>query len=233
MIHSSVFRTYTQLSYVARLTAVTVDGRPIRSRHGLTFVPRAAVGTGYDRLLVPGRDAAHAHRVNPAWKPVYLHTRTEFAFESTLRDLAVTTDLPTARWVARTLEYRPGDLAGAAFPWLPTLLLILATVAGGDLYVLARVALARAALAPRPRSRLRHLAEILGRRSALAHRRRRTGCRADLAAVRRYDAGRSVTASWLASTTTATSGSSARVVCSSPAAQNAASPAAIGSHTPS
>ena len=37
---ASVFRTYTELSYTARLTAVSADGRP---RHGLTFVPQSAV----------------------------------------------------------------------------------------------------------------------------------------------------------------------------------------------
>lgn len=128
---ASVFRTYTQLAYVARLTAVTADGQPIRSRHGLTFVPRATADHGYDRLLVPGRAAAGTHAADPAWKPVYLHTRDEFPFDSTLRDLAATTDAPTARWVAKTLEHRPADLDGAAFPWPPTLLLIVVAAAGG------------------------------------------------------------------------------------------------------
>ncbi|MFC5000591.1 DJ-1/PfpI family protein [Dactylosporangium cerinum] len=155
---ASVFRTYTQLVYVARLTAVTADGQPIRSRHGLTFIPRTAVPTGYDRLLVPGHDAALAHRADPAWNPVYVHARAEFPFDGTLRDLAATTDVPTARWVAKTLEYAPGELSGPAFPWVPALLLALATAAGGTLYVLVRAGLARR---PRLRHWLRHLAEML------------------------------------------------------------------------
>lgn len=155
---ASVFRTYTQLAYVARLTAVTTDGQPVRSRHGLTFVPRSATPTGYDRLLVPGHDAALTHRADPAWKPVYVHARAEFPFNGTLRDLAAATDVPTARWVAKTLEYSPGELTGPAFPWVPALLLVLATAAGGTLYLLARAGLARR---PRLRSWLRHLAEML------------------------------------------------------------------------
>ena len=58
---ASAFRPYTEFSYLARPVAVTADGRPIRSRHGLTFVPRAALNTAaprLDRLVVPGADAA-------------------------------------------------------------------------------------------------------------------------------------------------------------------------------
>ena len=38
---ASAFRPYTVFSYLAQPVAVTADGHPIRSRHGLTFVPRA------------------------------------------------------------------------------------------------------------------------------------------------------------------------------------------------
>ncbi|MDI6103988.1 DJ-1/PfpI family protein [Actinoplanes sp. NEAU-A12] len=155
---ASVFRTYTQLSYVARLTSVTADGQPIRSRHGLTFVPRTTVTAGYDRLLVPGHDAARTHAVDAVWKPVYVHSGAGFPFDGTLRDLAATTDAPTARWVAKTLEYRPDDVTGPAVPWSPVLLMALAMMAGGILYALARAALARL---PRLRNWLRHLAEML------------------------------------------------------------------------
>ncbi len=139
-------------------TSVTADGQPIRSRHGLTFVPRTAVTTGYDRLLVPGHDAARTHAVDPVWKPVYVHSRAGLPFDGTLRDLAATTDAPTARWVAKTLEYRADDMTGPAVPWSPVLLMALAMAAGGILYALARAALARL---PRLRNWLRHLAEML------------------------------------------------------------------------
>lgn len=155
---ASVFRTYTQLSYVARLTSVTADGQPIRSRHGLTFVPRTTVTAGYDRLLVPGHDAARIRAVDAAWKPVYVHSRAGFPFDGTLRDLAATTDAPTARWVAKTLEYRPDEVTGPAVPWSPVLLMVLAMVAGGILYAVVRAGLARL---PRLRNWLRHLAEML------------------------------------------------------------------------
>ena len=60
---AAAFRPYTELSYLARPLAVTADGRPIRSRHGLTFAPRAVLSpavAGLDRLVVPGADAARA-----------------------------------------------------------------------------------------------------------------------------------------------------------------------------
>jgi putative intracellular protease/amidase len=156
---ASVFRTYTQLSYVGRLTSLTADGQPIRSRHGLTFVPRAAFTAGYDRILVPGHDTARTPAVSGSGKLVYVHSRSEFPFDGTLRDLAATTDAPTARWVVKTLEYRPAaELTGPAVPWSPVLLMALAMAAGALLYTLARAALARL---PRLRNWLRHLAEML------------------------------------------------------------------------
>jgi hypothetical protein len=91
-------------------------------------------------------------------EPVYVHTRAGFPFDGTLLDLAATTDVPTARWVAKTLEYAPGELTGSAFPWVPALLLALATAAAGTLYVLAGAGLARR---PRLRNWLRHLTEVL------------------------------------------------------------------------
>ena len=58
---AAAFRPYTELSYLARPLAVTADGQPIRSWHGLTFAPRADLPTAVaalDRLVVPGVDAA-------------------------------------------------------------------------------------------------------------------------------------------------------------------------------
>jgi putative intracellular protease/amidase len=57
---AAAFRPY-ELSYLAQPVALTVDGQPIRSRHGLTFVPRAdlpSAAPGLDRLVVPGSEAA-------------------------------------------------------------------------------------------------------------------------------------------------------------------------------
>jgi len=138
---ASAFRPYTELSYLASLLAVTPDGRPIRSRHGLTFAPRADLTTAaprMDRLLVPGADAARQGAADglslpQGLNPVYLHDRPGFAFDAALADIARTRDVATARWVAKTLEHptRP-RLAGPAWPWALTLrpiLLAAATIA--------------------------------------------------------------------------------------------------------
>jgi transcriptional regulator GlxA family with amidase domain len=128
---ASAFRPYTELSYLARPVAVTADGRPIRSRHGLTFAPRAGLATaapGLDRLLVPGADAARHAVADGLSVPgrlalVYLHDQPGFAFDGALRDIARTRDVATARWVAKTLQYpaTTPPLSGPAWPWALTM----------------------------------------------------------------------------------------------------------------
>jgi transcriptional regulator GlxA family with amidase domain len=142
---ASVFRPYTELSYLARPLAVTTDGRPIRSRHGLTFLPRAELAgaaPGLDRLVVPGADAARAAAADrlslpERLNPVYLHRQPGFAFDPVLADIARTRDVATARWVAKSLQYPTTDppLAGPAWPWTLTLRPIL-LFAGGVAAVL-------------------------------------------------------------------------------------------------
>jgi hypothetical protein len=100
----------------------------VRSRHGLTFLPRADTANAaprLDRLLVPGAAAAAARGVEPPAggpAPEYLHARPGFAFDTSLRDLAQTVDVATARWTAKVLELpRDGlELDGRAWPWAPT-----------------------------------------------------------------------------------------------------------------
>jgi putative intracellular protease/amidase len=128
---ASAFRPYTEFSYLARPVAVAADGRPIRSRHGLTFVPRADLASAapeLDRLLVPGADAARQAAADglslpERLRPVYLHDEPGFAFDAALADIARTRDVATARWVAKTLQYPTTDppLAGPAWPWTLTL----------------------------------------------------------------------------------------------------------------
>ena len=111
----------------ARTLAISVDGDSIRSRHGLTFVPRAdlTAADGVDRLLIPGRDLppdldSDLTVVRAAGIPVdYLHQRPGFAFGGTLQEMARTMDVPTARWAAKILEYPAGDLelSGPQRPW--------------------------------------------------------------------------------------------------------------------
>jgi putative intracellular protease/amidase len=136
---ASAFRPYTELSYLARPLAVTTDGQPIRSRHGLTFIPRATLATAapeLDRLVVPGVDAARGAvaaglALPEGLAPVYLHRQPGFAFDAALGDIARTRDVATARWVAKTLQYptRP-QLAGGAWPWTLTLRPVLLFAAG-------------------------------------------------------------------------------------------------------
>jgi putative intracellular protease/amidase len=128
---ASAFRPYTEFSYLARPVAVTADGRQVRSRHGLTFLPRAeltAAAPGMDRLLVPGADAARRAAavglsLPQGLTPVYLHDQPGFAFDGALRDIARTRDVATARRVAKTVQYPTTDprLSGPAWPWTLTL----------------------------------------------------------------------------------------------------------------
>ena len=139
---ASIFRPYTEFSYVARPHTVSLDGSPIRSRHGLTFVPRSTFGQvagRLDRLVVPGSaaaakdDPAVARAADAAGlDPVYMHSKDEFAFEPVVRDIAATTDVATATWVAKTLEYPlRSDLSGSAWPWSMTAKLLLIGLLGG------------------------------------------------------------------------------------------------------
>lgn len=124
---ASAFRPYTELSYLARTIAVTADGHPIQSRHGLTFVPRVDLTTAVprlDRLVVPGTDAARSATAEglplpERLTPIYLHNQPGFAFDGALRDIARRHDIATARWVAKTLQYPNTNpqLAGADWPW--------------------------------------------------------------------------------------------------------------------
>ena len=124
---ASVFDVHGQ-SLADRTLAVTVDGGPVRSRHGLTFLPRAELADAapeLDRLLVPGAGVAAAPVVEPPTggpAPEYLHDRPGFAFDTSLRDLARTVDVATARWTAKVLELPTVGLVldGPAWPWAPT-----------------------------------------------------------------------------------------------------------------
>ncbi|MGI5287285.1 hypothetical protein ACQEVF_28655 [Nonomuraea polychroma] len=153
---ASAFITYTEQSMIGRTVAVG-DGA-VRSRHGLTFVPRSAGADGLDRLLVPGVDAARrqAAGTGPSaatggLQPEYLHAGEEFAFDPVLGDIARTYDVPTARWAAKTLEYPVMDvkLTGSAWPWAPTIVLVVLVLLG------AGVAIATGMVVRRIRARSR------------------------------------------------------------------------------
>jgi len=93
--------------------ALTVDGGRVRSRHGLTFLPRGDVSTaapGLDRLLVPGFGAATIRGVPQAFGgpvPEYVHDRPGFAFDLVITDLARSVDVATAGGRSRFSSCRP------------------------------------------------------------------------------------------------------------------------------
>lgn len=113
---SSVFETYGGHMLPVRTVAVSADGGPVVSRHGLVFVPRAAIGAvDADRLLVPGGGRVDGGTAPPE----YLHERPGFAFDAVLSDAARHLDVASARWVAKSIELPTGglDLAGPSWPW--------------------------------------------------------------------------------------------------------------------
>ena len=125
---AAAMRPYSELSYLARLRTVGADGAPVRSRHGLTLLPRSdlrSAAPDLDRLLVPGTgpDTSVTTLLRDADVPVVaLHRPDEFAVDGALRDIAATYDVATARWVAKSLQYPPpdDDPDGRAWPWLLT-----------------------------------------------------------------------------------------------------------------
>ena len=151
---ASVFRPYTELSYVGRPHTVTLDGSPIQSRHGLTFVPRSTLGPvadRLDRLIVPGADAAKqadaavAGAAEEAGLDVkYMHRAGTFPFDPVLQDIAETRDVATATWVAKTLEYPvQAELSGSAWPWMSTAKLALVGLVGAAVAFVAGFAVVR------------------------------------------------------------------------------------------
>jgi putative intracellular protease/amidase len=129
---ASVFDTQAW-SLATRTLAVGTDAGPVRSRHGLTFLPRADLASAaprLDRLIVPGGRTVSRTPGGPA--PEYVHTRPGFAFDAAVTDLARSTDNATARWVAKVLELPTGGLHldGAAWPWGPTSVLVALALPG-------------------------------------------------------------------------------------------------------
>lgn len=122
---AAAFRPYTELSYLARPVALSLDGGPVRSRHGLTFVPRQALeaaAPSLDRLLVAGTTAVDDdldRSLPPGLTPVPLPDRPGYAFDPPLRDIAAVHDVATARWVAKSLGYPLPTINpdAARWPW--------------------------------------------------------------------------------------------------------------------
>ncbi|WP_206737134.1 DJ-1/PfpI family protein [Agromyces albus] len=135
---ASVFDTYGESLAVG---TVAVGAGPVRSRHGLTFIPRSETAAGLDRLVVPGT-TEHDAVAGP--EPEYLHHGRGFPYDGVLQNLARITDVSTAHWAAKVLEYPIDDLAlsGPTWPWTETLRFV-GLAAGGMLAALAVFALVR------------------------------------------------------------------------------------------
>jgi putative intracellular protease/amidase len=134
---ASVFDTHGAWTLAARTLALTADGGPVRSRHGLTLLPRAdmaSAASGLDRILVPGAAAAATRGVAApeGLVPEYLHDGGGFAFDVAVTDVARSMDVATARWTAKVLEL-PTDglvLEGPAWPWASTAVPVVLTLLG-------------------------------------------------------------------------------------------------------
>lgn len=128
---ASAFDAYPGPAFTSKTTSLAPEGSgsPVKSEHGLYFVPRHDLegAPPLDRLLVPGRGAPS--ETDPAvslWalenglKPEYLHADAPegFPFDATLRDLAESENAPLAEFLARLLEYPTDhlDLAGSGWP---------------------------------------------------------------------------------------------------------------------
>jgi putative intracellular protease/amidase len=168
---ASVFDAYPGPAFTSKTSSLAPEGprSPVRSEHGLLFVPRYDLegAPPLDRLLVPGIDAAS--EADPAvrpWarekglKPEYVHadapsgSSVSFPFDATLRDLAASENAPLARFLARLLEYPTGhlDLAGGGWPFVR----LLRPAAVGLLGLTIVVLLDRLVLTPTTRRLRRH-----------------------------------------------------------------------------
>lgn len=148
-------------SGAADLHAIAASSSAVRTAHGLILLPSLAASEsevdgsigairGLDRIVVPGRNGAkdgaevvEALRSRaPALEPTYVHAGADqrFSLEPVIEDLALTADLPTARFALRRLEFRSETirLEGSAVAW-STLPLALGLGALGALVALALV----------------------------------------------------------------------------------------------
>jgi AraC family transcriptional activator FtrA len=135
---ASLYDAYAA-SAAADLHAVAAPSSAVHSAHGLVLLPSlvaspmeldGSVGAirRLDRILVPGRSGANGavavdavRSLAPALKPTYVHAGAEerFSLEPVIEDLALTVDLPTARFALWRLEFRSETirLEGRAVAW--------------------------------------------------------------------------------------------------------------------
>jgi putative intracellular protease/amidase len=127
---ASVVDVYPGPVLTSNTTTLTPEGprSPVRSEHGLYFVPRADLDSapGFDRVFVPGRDApsvtgpgvrSWAHEKGLKLKFIHAQAPAGFPFDATLSDLAEHENAPVARFTARLLEYPIGHLGLTGGGW--------------------------------------------------------------------------------------------------------------------
>jgi putative intracellular protease/amidase len=129
---ASVLDVYPGPVLTANTTTLTPEGprSPVRSEHGLYFVPRSDLDSapGFDRVFVPGRTVptvkdrrvhSWAREKGLTLEFIHAHALADFPFDATLSDLAKHENASVARFTARLLEY-PIDhlgLAGGGWPF--------------------------------------------------------------------------------------------------------------------
>ena len=127
---ASVLDVYPGPVLTANTTTLTPEGprSPVRSEHGLYFVPRSDLDSapGFDRVFVPGRTVpsvadprVHSWAREKSLKLEFIHADAPagFPLDATLSDLAKHENTPVARFTARLLEYPIGHLGLAGGGW--------------------------------------------------------------------------------------------------------------------
>ena len=135
------FEVYAS-SFAARTVPIAAEA-PVTTRHGLRLVatPADAGALRLDRLVVPGVGSVEkvesrllgwaADRDLDVELPNGGRAAGQFSFDAMLGDLAGHSDQTTARVTAKSIEYPTEqlELAGAGWPWRPTILLALTATA--------------------------------------------------------------------------------------------------------
>jgi hypothetical protein len=127
---ASVLDVYPGPVLTANTTTLTPEGprSPVRTEHGLYFVPRSDLDSAprFDRVFVSGRTAPSVtDRGVRSWaseeglKLEFIHAQAPagFPFDATLSDLAKHENAPVAKFTARLLEYPIGHLGLAGGGW--------------------------------------------------------------------------------------------------------------------
>jgi hypothetical protein len=120
---SNVFDAHGH-TFAAKVISVGRD-RFVTTAHGLTLMPTTTNPGALDRMMIAGPNAREEARALTSALPstlavAYIHADDpRFGLEPVLEDLARTTDVATATFALRRLEYRSKSiqLEGSRIPW--------------------------------------------------------------------------------------------------------------------